>query len=770
MRNALQSRQLPTFLLAGVVLALFGRALLAGSGSVISAPGGDVLLQFLGWREYGFSRLAAGDVPLWNPHTFSGQPFLGNWQTALFYPPNWLHLVLPTAFTITLLVSMHIYLAGLFCARWLMYRGFDPLTAALAGAVFMLSGPVVGRVFPGHLTWIAVVAWTPLVFLALDRLLDTGRVRHAFVGTAAVALMILAGYPQPVYITLLAAGVYLVLNLVASPHRLAATGGFAVIVALGGAIAAVQAWTGVETGLSSSRAGGTTFAYATNYAFPVQNLLLLVCPLALGGPSTASYGGAGFLWECWPYIGVVPLLTAMLGGLTGASARRRWSVTMILLFTVLALGSQTPLYGLAYDVVPGFSSFRAPGRFLLIPVLFATPLVAAGISCLLSRSPPRFPVGAVVTLALASSVALIAIALVSGEDSASRFRATPLFSSAVVLTLAAAALALFGRWKLAPYVLLVLSAVELTYVASRAIATGPTTDPSAPSHLAALRALPDRARAQIQDISLANLPLRTGHHGLSGYDPLQQKRLTEFLAASQGRDPRTVDEIFGALRPHPSWRLLRAAVVIQPDRLPLLLPGALPHALLVDRAELAPNTALRLARLMSPDFDPTKTVLLEEPPPWPRRPADPSQAETDPTQPASAIVTSDTGDTLTIDVSTPRLTMLVITDAYAPGWTATRSDTGETLPVIPADHVLRAVPLTPGTYTVTLEYRPAGWVYGRWVSLGSLALFALWGLSLTRRSSSDKSPPARPHTDPMRASSDSTPATSPPSPPQVSGP
>ena len=32
----------------------------------------------------------AGNLPLWNPYTSGGIPLLGDGQTALFYPPNWL--------------------------------------------------------------------------------------------------------------------------------------------------------------------------------------------------------------------------------------------------------------------------------------------------------------------------------------------------------------------------------------------------------------------------------------------------------------------------------------------------------------------------------------------------------------------------------------------------------------------------------------------------------------------------------------------------------
>src|SRR6266545_3805992 len=79
---------------AGVyLLAVFGDVLLGPSGRVISEEHSDVAHQFLFWREFGFGELARGHVALWNPYLFCGAPFCGGFQSALFYPPNWIYLL-----------------------------------------------------------------------------------------------------------------------------------------------------------------------------------------------------------------------------------------------------------------------------------------------------------------------------------------------------------------------------------------------------------------------------------------------------------------------------------------------------------------------------------------------------------------------------------------------------------------------------------------------------------------------------------------------------
>ncbi|MER3462979.1 MAG: hypothetical protein C4342_08445, partial [Armatimonadota bacterium] len=50
----------------------------------------DAVLEFLPWRDYMLETERSGEVPLWNPYTFLGVPFLANSQSAPLYP---LHLL-----------------------------------------------------------------------------------------------------------------------------------------------------------------------------------------------------------------------------------------------------------------------------------------------------------------------------------------------------------------------------------------------------------------------------------------------------------------------------------------------------------------------------------------------------------------------------------------------------------------------------------------------------------------------------------------------------
>jgi len=81
---------------------------------------------------------------------------------------------------------------------------------------------------------------------------------------------------------------------------------------------------------------------------------------------------------------------------------------------------------------------------------------------------------------------------------------------------------------------------------------------------------------------------------------------------------------------------------------------------------------------------------------------------------------------LAVNLSRPGL--LVVTDAWAPGWRAAVD--GMDAPLLRVAGSFRGVALTPGEHAVVLSYRPRGWVLGLW--LGLLGLLGLIVLPVVR--------------------------------------
>ena len=115
-------QRLSGFAVAGALLALtagmFGPIFFASGDIVFSKPHTDLFDQFAYWRQFGFNELKQGNLPLWNPHVFSGMPFLAGFQSALLYPINALFLIFPLAEAINLSAALHVFLIGFFVFLW----------------------------------------------------------------------------------------------------------------------------------------------------------------------------------------------------------------------------------------------------------------------------------------------------------------------------------------------------------------------------------------------------------------------------------------------------------------------------------------------------------------------------------------------------------------------------------------------------------------------------------------------------------------------------
>jgi hypothetical protein len=174
---------------------------------------------------------AAGRLPLWEPGENGGTPLLGSPMAAVLYPGKLLFALVPYAWGVRLYVVAHEILA--FGAMLALARswGVSLAGATLAGLCFAFGGPILSNHF--NVIYLVVAAWAPLGFRAVDRWLRLGR-RSALAELALVlAMQILGGDPEAVYVTMLCAFGYAV--GLASPGRAAPRrpwlGGLAVVAA-----------------------------------------------------------------------------------------------------------------------------------------------------------------------------------------------------------------------------------------------------------------------------------------------------------------------------------------------------------------------------------------------------------------------------------------------------------------------------------------------------------------------------------------------------------
>jgi hypothetical protein len=308
---------------------------------------GTLLLQFWPWHHLVKSGLLKGELPLWNPLLGNGTPLLANLQSAVFYPPNLIYMLLPVEQALTVSVIVHVILAGLLMYCYTRHLGLRPFAATISALAFMFSGYFIGRT--QFVTMVNAIAWFPLLLLLSDNIaIRRAKINILWLGIV-LAIQLLAGHAQLWFYGLLLIGAYTIFRSRHRPSPITHTGHFdklstqpersrreplritylgrsvwrltlAVIIAL--LLAAVQLLPTAEFVGQSSRSGGADRTFALTYSFWPWRLITLLAPDFFGHPAQGNYWGYATYWEDHAYMGVLPFILALVA--VWNYFKRRW--------------------------------------------------------------------------------------------------------------------------------------------------------------------------------------------------------------------------------------------------------------------------------------------------------------------------------------------------------------------------------------------------------------------------------------------------------------
>ena len=742
-------------ILVGIVVVLFadylfGSQLLYGSDSI---PAGMFFRSFVVEFLKDF-----GELPRWNPFVLGGLPFLDAQHGDTFYPLSLLHFTMPVHRAMGHKLLINIVLAGAFMAFYLRTLRLSPAATLFGAIAYALCPLFVSHLYTGQDGRSYVIALTPLVLGTLERALRAGTVGMWIATGVAISATILSAQIQMAYHLLwyVAAlfGVRLVFPMEPGTPIRRARGfaGFLSAIGLALLLGAIQllpavAYVKHPAGFSV-RSTRTTYEHATSWSLHAEEVASMIVPEFCNSPH--GYWGRNAFKYNSDYIGLGVVFLAGLA-LFQRRSSTRWYLFGISTFAVLySLGGHTPLHRVFYEIVPQVKLFRAPSLVLFGGAFGMCALAAHAIHDWESgrQSRERFARRALSAglgiAALLAAAGTFAPAVYDGWNEAfvegglpepqrsEQLANIPAFrsgawTSAAVLAIVAivAALRLRGRItaRLGVVALGLVTVVDLWRIDEPFKVLMPPEIFTRPDALVApiaqeagrekFRVMPVVSRYAQNELAYFGIESTLGFHDneIAWYRRLRS-------------DPRTHGLVAETEQGFPLLRMLNVKYLLHefPEHPnPWPVPGYLPRFWTVERYTVETNPDAIIDLLLSADFDPARTVVLEE---------DPAIAMQAPGgEPAIVRSYQYHANEIRVVVEAERPCLLVHSENWFPYWHAYRGD--EELPIYRANGVIRAIPLPEGISEVRLNYVSEPFRIGRGVTCASLAVVGI-GLAVLR--------------------------------------
>ena len=728
--------------LLAVLVFVFFRDILLGHAFLWE----DFLYHDYPSRNFASVSLSMGEIPLWNPYSFNGMPFLADIQKTVFYLPcTVLALFVKNGqlsfYWLELMIILHYVLAGV--TMFYLARSFNlrRVPALFAGATYMLSGFMIAHAI--HQYIITLVAWYPLVLLLFRRALD-GSWKWAFIGAVVLGHSTLAGFPQLTLYLYFFLFVFFVFEMLTtykgsallSRPALLATARAGVLIVLSVPVAMIQLLPTLEFADLTFRAQ-ITYQKATEGQFSWEQLVTFMFPKFFGtaGATGYNYHGPGTYWYYWEtcmYFGILPLILSIM---SPVFLRRNKYVVFFWGFSIFAflfaLGDHFVVHEFFFNYVPRFSTFRNPARMGVFLTFGAALLSGISLQHLLygQRSTRESKTFRTIVFALVGAGILFYLLLISGSltGTFSFLKDDTTFSGvrnealASLLLTVLSGLVLYGiikgtsllRWAGIATVVLLLIDMNVFGGEQNNSPTNPL------DYFGRARPLTDfikqDSHGELVRVNMRNQQgmLMDRNQGLmdrvmlmEGYTPLVLQR---YLPPS--RDWSQTCDMMNA----------KYRVATDEQRQSLTLTRAttyLPRAYMVYDARIVADSASIFRFMQSSTFEPSRTVVIETDPGF-------AMADTTYTTAWTVHFTSYRLNSMALDLTTPKDGFLVFSEIYYPGWNAYIDGTRQT--IFRANWNQRVIPVRAGAHTIEMRFESGPFIHGMWITLATLA-FCLGGL------------------------------------------
>ncbi|MEK7533786.1 MAG: YfhO family protein [Patescibacteria group bacterium] len=280
----------------------------------------DPVRQQFPWRELAVEVEKRFELPLWNPYGFSGTPLVANYQTAAFYPLNFLFFLFPFSISWSILIVFESLMAGVFLYFYLNSLRLNKW-ASLVGAIsFSFSGFFIAWMEWGTIIHTAI--WLPLILLSIDKIFVCSKndnskfkiqnyVVWAIILVFSLTSSFFAGHLQTFFYLYTLSVIYCFAKWIQFGRKKRMLFLFIILNSLFIILTSVQWITTLQFILLSARDIDQVSFNNPGWFIPWQNLIQFVAPDFFGNPSTLNYWGIWNYGEFIGYVGILPLIMAV---------------------------------------------------------------------------------------------------------------------------------------------------------------------------------------------------------------------------------------------------------------------------------------------------------------------------------------------------------------------------------------------------------------------------------------------------------------------------
>jgi hypothetical protein len=617
--------------------------------------------------------------PFWNPGVYCGVPFSADITAAMFYPFTWLAILGDMAtggnrlyYWMEWLLAIHMIIAGV--GTYFLLRDFrcSALVALLGATVYEIGPFFVSQA--QHLGAVCTAAWFPIILLSLYRLANGFKRRWAGALAAAVAMTILSGFPAAMIVVLFSSFLFATGLIWAGRAKPRLLGSLAAGYVAGAAIAAVQL---IPTArLSSLSVASLRYKWFGNGGgLPPESLVSFVWPnyfRIFNAWDPTQYKlpyNFTFLYTFCGYAAVVLVLLAFI------LFKRVKPIAVSLVLTVISavwmLGQYTPVYPAIYKWLPHFLQNPLYPEFALIAFSFFTACTAGLALSELERRMPQWLLVVIVSLNSWNLIRIGANKAFNTFDGSYRVATATWSDRGLQMPIA---LRNMTRTSEPP------TRVDFFSDAAGLLQSGPGIfDISS-------------AAGDNPFLLLRYFNMRHTHSDDPGWSRRQfpsdfssvwiRALNTGYLLENRTSPARELDTTRYEQLPLESIHVYR-------------VKDPLPRFYVQNRVVPADSEEDAVRRATNREFDPSTAALVENlPQKW----------TPDPTAQGTVKVSRYENNAIDLDVETSGQALLVTSEAYYPGWTATLN--GRAVPILPTNIAFRGIALNPGENRVMLRYFP----------------------------------------------------------------